>query len=48
MNGTVQTMKLHETILEVILNKPILPKSSVVFDLEFEASTPADQAERAG
>ncbi len=47
MNGVAQTMKLHETILEVILYKPILPKSSVTFDLEFEAQVPI-QIRRSG
>ena len=40
MNGIAQTMKLHETILEVLLDKPILPKASATFDLEFEAQVP--------
>jgi hypothetical protein len=47
MNGVQQTMKLHETILEVVLDKPILPKSSVTFDLEFEAQVPL-QIRRSG
>ena len=47
MNGVAQTMKLHETILEVILNKPILPKAAVTFDLEFEAQVPV-QIRRSG
>jgi len=47
MNGIVQTTKLHETILEVILNKPILPKTAVTFDLEFEAQVPL-QIRRSG
>ncbi|MEP6749749.1 MAG: M1 family peptidase, partial [Bacteroidota bacterium] len=47
MNGVQQTMKLHETILEVVLTKPILPKTSVTFDLEFEAQVPL-QVRRSG
>ncbi len=47
MNGIAQTLKLHETILEVVLDKPILPKSSVTFDLEFEAQVPL-QVRRSG
>jgi hypothetical protein len=39
-NGRVQKTKLHETILEVILDKPILPKSSTVFNTEFECKIP--------
>ena len=37
----------HETILEVKLNKPILPNSSVTFDLEFDAQVPL-QVRRSG
>jgi Peptidase family M1 domain len=47
MNGIVQTMKQHETILEVQLAKTILPKSTVTFDLEFEAQVPL-QVRRSG
>ncbi len=47
MNGQVQPVKLHETILEVILTKPILPNSKVVFDMEFEAQVPL-QIRRSG
>jgi len=47
MNGVAQTTKLHETILEVILDKPILPKTTVTFDLEFEAQVPV-QIRRSG
>lgn len=39
-NGKQQKTKLHETILEVILDKPILPKTSVVFSTEFENQVP--------
>ncbi|HEX8460731.1 MAG TPA: M1 family peptidase, partial [Segetibacter sp.] len=31
-NGKAQTLKEHETILEVVLDRPILPKSKVSFD----------------
>ncbi|MEO5682993.1 MAG: M1 family metallopeptidase [Chitinophagaceae bacterium] len=47
MNGVAQTTKLHETILEVMLDKPILPKASVTLDLEFEAQVPV-QIRRSG
>ena len=39
-NGKQQTTKLHETILEVLLDKPILPKASAVFTTEFENQVP--------
>ena len=32
MNGITQPFKIHETILEVNLTKPILPKTKVVFE----------------
>lgn len=47
MNGVSQVYKYHETILEVILTKPIDPKSSVTFDMEFEAQVPL-QIRRSG
>ena len=47
MNGITQPFKYHETILEVDLNKPIAPNSSVVFDMEFEAQVPL-QIRRSG
>ena len=47
MNGRVQKTKLHETILEVVLDKPILPKSKVVFDMDWEAQVPL-QVRRSG
>ncbi len=47
MNGVPQTMKERETILEVTLTKPILPKTTVVFELEFEAQVPL-QVRRSG
>jgi hypothetical protein len=39
-NGRPQKTKLHETILEVILDKPILPRSSTNFTTEFECKIP--------
>jgi hypothetical protein len=39
-NGRQQKTKLHETILEVDLDKPIMPRSSVVFNTEFECKIP--------
>src|SRR5690242_18535403 len=47
MNGREQKTKLHETILEVMLDKPILPKSKVVFDMEWDAQVPL-QVRRSG
>ena len=47
MNGRPQTFKILETILEVKLDKPILPKSKVIFDMEFEAQVPL-QIRRSG
>ncbi len=47
MNGVTQPFKYHETILEVNLTKPILPKSKVVFEMEFEAQVPL-QVRRSG
>ncbi|MDI3322209.1 M1 family metallopeptidase [Pinibacter soli] len=47
MNGVAQPYKVEETILEVTLSKPILPKSKVVFDMEFEAQVPL-QIRRSG
>src|SRR5687767_9415974 len=47
MNGRPQKFNYHETILEVVLDKPILPKSKVVFDMDFEAQVPL-QIRRSG
>ncbi len=47
MNGRPQKYQVFETILEVMLDKPILPKSKVVFDMEFEAQVPI-QIRRSG
>lgn len=47
MNGRPQNYKMLETILEVDLDKPILPKSKVVFDMDFDAQVPI-QIRRSG
>lgn len=47
MNGVPQPFKYHETILEVNLTKAILPKTKVVFEMEFEAQVPL-QVRRSG
>lgn len=47
MNGRPQSFKMLETILEVKLDKPILPKSKVTFDMDFEAQVPL-QIRRSG
>ena len=47
INGVAQTLKMHETILEVVLSKPILPKSKVQLDVDFEAQVPL-QIRRSG
>lgn len=47
MNGVAQAYKVYETILEVRLSKPVLPKSRVVFDMDFEAQVPL-QIRRSG
>jgi len=47
MNGVAQPFKYHETILEVNLTKPILPRSKVIFEMEFEAQVPL-QIRRSG
>lgn len=47
MDGVSQTFTMQETILEVMLLKPILPKSKVIFDMDFEAQVPL-QIRRAG
>ncbi|HLG40452.1 MAG TPA: M1 family metallopeptidase [Chitinophagaceae bacterium] len=47
MNGRPQSFNMLETILEVKLDKPILPKSKVVFDMVFEAQVPL-QVRRSG
>jgi len=40
MNGRVQQLQAMETILEVTLDKPILPKSKVILELAFEGQVP--------
>lgn len=47
MDGRTQKTKLHETILEVDLDKPILPKSKVTFDMNWTAQVPL-QIRRSG
>ena len=47
MNGRPQKYEVLETILEVTLDRPILPKSKVVFDMSFEAQVPL-QVRRSG
>lgn len=47
MNGKKLQKKEHETILEVNLSQPILPKSTVTFNTTFECQTPV-QIRRSG
>jgi hypothetical protein len=47
MNGRPQKFTMLETVLEVKLDKPILPRSKAVFDMEFEAQVPL-QVRRSG
>lgn len=47
MNGVAQEYKTEETILQVNLSKPILPHTTVTFDMEFEAQVPL-QVRRSG
>ncbi|MEY4459598.1 MAG: hypothetical protein RIT38_818 [Bacteroidota bacterium] len=47
INGKAQLLKEHETILEVVLTQPILPKTSVKMNVSFEAQVPV-QVRRAG
>jgi hypothetical protein len=47
MNGSPVTYTVKETILEVKLQKPILPRSKVTFDMNFEAQVPL-QIRRSG
>jgi len=47
MNGVAQKYTMQETILEVTLTQPILPKAKVVFDMDFEAQVPL-QVRRSG
>src|SRR5580698_6046377 len=47
MNGVPQPYTVDETILVVDLTKPILPKTSVTFQMQFEAQVPL-QVRRSG
>ncbi len=47
MNGVLQTTIEHETILEVKLTKPILPKQKVLLEMEWDAQVPL-QIRRSG
>src|ERR1700743_3405797 len=47
MNGVPQPYTEDETILEVKLTRPILPRSSVTFQMQFEAQVPL-QIRRSG
>jgi hypothetical protein len=47
MDGHPQKFIYHETILEVVLDKPILPKSKVTFDMNWDAQVPL-QIRRSG
>jgi Peptidase family M1 domain len=47
MNGVPQPYATDETILEVKLTRPILPRSSVTFQMQFEAQVPL-QVRRSG
>jgi hypothetical protein len=47
MNGVSQPLKPEETILEVDLTRPILPKTTVTFQMKFEAQVPL-QIRRSG
>ncbi len=47
MNGRPQKWNYHETILEVVLDKPILPRTKATFNMNFEAQVPL-QVRRSG
>lgn len=47
MNGRAQKIAVHETILEVTLDKPILPKSKVTFEMQWQSQVPL-QVRRSG
>src|ERR1051326_8217642 len=47
MNGRSEVFKVEKTILEVNLDRPILPRSKVTFEMEFEAQVPL-QIRRSG
>ena len=40
MNGRSQKSELHETILKVIPDQPVLPKTKVILTLDFEGQVP--------
>jgi len=47
INGKQQKLLLHETIVEVVLDKPIYPNSKVLMDVDFVAQVPV-QIRRSG
>lgn len=47
VNGRPQETRLHETILEVKLDRPILPKSKATIDMDWTAQVPV-QVRRSG
>jgi hypothetical protein len=47
INGKAQQLVEHETILEVVLAQPIMPKSAVKMNVQFEAQVPL-QVRRSG
>lgn len=47
VNGVAQKLIEHETILEIVLAKPILPKTKITLDVTFEAQVPV-QIRRSG
>lgn len=47
LNGRPQKMEEHETILKVLLDRPIPPRSKVTLDMDFEAQVPV-QIRRSG
>ncbi|HUQ96036.1 MAG TPA: M1 family metallopeptidase [Chitinophagaceae bacterium] len=47
MNGRAQKFAVHETILEVQLDKPVLPKSKATFEMAWQSQVPL-QIRRSG
>ncbi len=47
MGGVSQQIRMHETIMEVVLSKPILPGAKATFDMVYESQVPV-QVRRAG
>jgi hypothetical protein len=47
MNGVPQSFEIDETIMKVKLTKPILPHTTVIFQMQFEAQVPL-QIRRSG